>query len=49
MSPCTNLFLNGGCAPEYFDVMEGLLVTAEGELISPSEGIDAADVDSLMS
>ena len=29
--------------------MEGLLVTEEGELISSSEGLDAADIDSLKS
>ena len=38
-----------GSAPECVDAMEGLLVTEEGELISPSEGLDAADIDSLMS
>ena len=49
VSPCTNLLLNGGRAPECVEAMEGLLVTEEGELISPSEGLDAADIDSLMS
>ena len=49
VSPCTNFLLNGGRAPECVDAMEGLLVTEEGELILPSEGLDAADIDSLMS
>ena len=36
--PCTNLLFNGGRAPECVDAMKGLLVTEEGELISPLEG-----------
>ena len=48
MSPCTNLLLNGGRAPECVDAMEGLLVTEEGKLISPSEGLDTANINSLM-
>ena len=46
VSPYTNL-LNDGRAPECV-AMGDLLVTEEGEL-SPSEELDAADIDSLMS